>query len=94
MYRKQLDIAKELINQGKTDQALTLLDKLVQVDSFPYKEQAYYLRGNTYRKRGDWQHALNNYQQAIDLNPQSPAAQARNMILDILNFYHKDMFNQ
>lgn len=54
----------------------------------------YYLRGNAYRKKGDWKQALDNYQYAIDLNPDSPAVQARTMAIDILNFYHKDMFNQ
>ena len=38
--------------------------------------------------------ALDNYQYAIELNPDSPAVQARKMAIDILNFYHKDMFNQ
>ena len=33
-----------------------------------------------------------NYQYAIELNPDSPAVQARKMAIDILNFYHKDMF--
>ncbi|KAA6310871.1 hypothetical protein EZS27_037903, partial [termite gut metagenome] len=37
---------------------------------------------------------LNCYQSAFDLNPESPALQARNAIKDILDFYHKDMYNQ
>ena len=41
-----------------------------------------------------WKQALDNYQYAIELNPDSPAVQARKMAIDILNFYHKDMFNQ
>ena len=40
------------------------------------------------------QGALNNYQEAIALDPESPAADARKMVMDILNFYNKDMFNQ
>ena len=58
------------------------------------KDEAYYLMGNAYRKLGDWQKALNNYQSAIELNPDSPALQARKMVMDILNFYNKDMYNQ
>lgn len=94
MDRKQLDIAKELIVQGDIDQALQLIEEILQTNSFLSKDHAYYLRGNAYRKLGNWQQALNNYQQAIDLNPLSPAREARQMVLDILNFYHKDMFNQ
>ena len=37
---------------------------------------------------------LNNYQYAIDLNPESPAQHAYQMAMDILNFYNKDMYNQ
>ena len=55
---------------------------------------AYYLKGNACRKLGDWQGALNNYQEAININPESPAKDARAMMIDILNFYNKDMFNQ
>jgi tetratricopeptide (TPR) repeat protein len=47
-----------------------------------------------YRKQGNWQQALNNYQYAIDLNPESPAQHAYQMAMDILNFYNKDMYNQ
>ena len=38
--------------------------------------------------------ALNNYLEAIDLNPESPAVHAREMIMNILEFYNKDMYNQ
>ena len=58
------------------------------------KDEVYYLRGNAYRKQGNWQQALNNYQSAIEINPESPALQARKMVMDILEFYHKDMYNQ
>ncbi len=91
---EQLIHIKELINQGDVAQAVVLLDALLQQDEFPEKDQAYYLRGNAYRKQGNWQQALNNYQYAIDLNPDSPAKEARRMVMDILEFYHKDMYNQ
>ena len=32
--------------------------------------------------------------EAIDLNPESPAQHAYQMAMDILNFYNKDMYNQ
>ena len=47
-----------------------------------------------YRKMGNWQQALNNYLEAIERNPESPAVSARDMIMNILNFYNKDMYNQ
>lgn len=89
----QLHTIKELINQGDVDKALETLDELLRTTS-TRKDEAYYLRGNVYRKQGNWQQALNNYQSAIELNPASPAVQARQMVMDILEFYHKDMYNQ
>ncbi|WP_294585706.1 tetratricopeptide repeat protein [uncultured Bacteroides sp.] len=90
---EQLNTIKELINQGNVEQAIQMLDEVLQTD-FPGKDEAYYLRGNAYRKKGNWQQALNNYQYAIDLNPEGPALHAHQMVMDILNFYNKDMFNQ
>lgn len=90
---EQLDTIKMLISQGNVEQALYQLDQMLQND-FPEKDQAFYLRGNAYRKQGNWQQALNNYQYAIDLNPNSPALHAHQMVMDILNFYNKDMYNQ
>lgn len=93
-----LNDIKELITQGNVDEAILALDQLLLTDSANNeeinREEAYYLRGNAYRKQGNWQQALNNYQSAIELNPQSPAVQAQKMAMDILNFFNKDMFNQ
>lgn len=90
---EQLNTIKELINQGNVEQAILLLNEILQTD-IPARDEAYYLLGNAYRKQGDWQQALNNYQYAIDLNPESPAQQAQQMAMDILNFFNKDMYNQ
>lgn len=89
----QLKTIKELINQGDIEKALQALDEFLRTEPVG-KDEAYYLMGNAYRKLGDWQKALNNYQSSIELNPDSPALQARKMVMDILNFYNKDMYNQ
>ena len=52
----------------------------------------YYRLGNEYRKQGNWQMALNNYMEAIALDPESPAVQAKEMLDQILSFYHKDYY--
>lgn len=87
---EKLKEIKNLIAEGSTEHAI---DQLINLNP-EYAAEAYYLLGNAFRKKGDWQGALNNYQEAIALNPDSPAAEARNMVMDILNFYNKDMFNQ
>jgi tetratricopeptide (TPR) repeat protein len=53
----------------------------------------YYQLGNRYRQEGNWQMALNNYMEAIALDPDSPAVTARKMLEDILNYYNKDLYN-
>mgnify|MGYP001294626812 CR=1 FL=1 len=75
---EQLNTIKELINQGNVEQAILQLDEILQTD-FPGKDEAYYLRGNAYRKQSNWQQALNNYRYAIDLNPDSPGLSGRSM---------------
>lgn len=89
---EQLKTIKELINQGDVRQAIQKLDDFLQIPS-PSRDEAYYLRGNAYRKQGNWQQALNNYQKSLELNPDSPAKQAHQAVMNILNFYNKDMYN-
>lgn len=55
--------------------------------------EEWYRRGNQYRRQGDWQHAINCYMEAIDIDAHSPAVEAKKMLEDILNFYNKDAYN-
>lgn len=55
--------------------------------------EEWYKKGNEYRRQGDWQHAINCYLEAIELDPASPAVEAKQMLEDILNFYNKDAYN-
>lgn len=53
----------------------------------------YYKLGNEYRRKGDWKHAIDNYFEAIALDPESPAVEAKQMLDDMFAFYCKDMYN-
>ncbi|MBR2103520.1 MAG: tetratricopeptide repeat protein [Prevotella sp.] len=53
----------------------------------------YYRLGNESRKQGKYGEAISYYMQAEELDPDGPAATARQMLEDILNFYCKDMYN-
>lgn len=90
--KEKLIIVKELIREGQLETAIEQLSQYIQTNSTD--DEPYYLLGNAYRKQGNWQLALNNYLEAIERNPESPAVQAHQMIMDILNFYNKDMYNQ
>lgn len=82
---------KELIDSGSTSDAIRKLDNLLEID--PTNDYLYYLRGNAFRKESNWRKALDNYLEAIAINPESPATEARQMVMDILEFYNKDMYN-
>ena len=55
--------------------------------------EEYYRKGNEARKEGLWHEAINCYLQAIELDPESPAVEAKKMLDDIMAFYHKDAYN-
>lgn len=88
---QNMDAIKQLINEGKTDEAIRLLDEYIEKNRTT--DEAYYLRGNAYRKKGDIRLALNNYLTALELNPDSPARIAHDQLVRIMNFYHKDRYN-
>ena len=90
--KEKLSSIEASIKEGKLKTAIRELSRYIQADD--EDDEAYYLLGNAYRKLGDWQMALNNYLEAMERNPESPAVQAHQMMMDILNFYNKDMYNQ
>ena len=87
-----METIKQLITDGKTDEAIRLLDEYIEKNTS--SDEAYYLRGNAYRKKWDIRQALNNYLTAMELNSDSHAQIAHDQLISIMNFYNKDMFNQ
>lgn len=87
---KHLEEIDKMIQGGAINEAI---DNLKEMLSSTKDDQAFYLLGNAYRKKGDFQNALNNYLEAIAINPQSPASEAHQMLMNILEFYHKDLYN-
>ena len=59
----------------------------------PQTSQQWYERGNALRREGRWGDAMNCYAEAIALDPDSPAVEARRMLDDIMNSYNKDLYN-
>jgi tetratricopeptide (TPR) repeat protein len=79
-----------LLASDRADEAIGLMERY----EGPMDDVLYYLLGNAWRKKGNWQMAMNNYVEAVRLNPDSPAAQALEIANEILDFYNKDMYNQ
>ena len=59
----------------------------------PMDDNAYYLRGNIYRKMEMFGNALNDYRKAVELNPQSLAVIAIEILNEILEYRNTDLLN-
>jgi len=90
---ERLDAIEVVLRDGSPDEAIRLLREYIASCVTP-SDKAFYLLGNAYRKKGDWQGAINNYLEAMAINPDSPARNAYTIANEILDFYNKDMYNQ
>lgn len=90
---EDLNRAKELLNSDKITEAIELLNRLIEDEDAHLKDEAYYVRGNAFRRGNNWREAINDYSRAIELNPDSPALAMRQGCIEILDFFNKDMFN-
>lgn len=82
---------KELLESNKNEEALMEINRYIEAHL--QEDEAYFIRGNIYRKYGNWKFAIENYCEASSLNPNSPAVQACEAIKEILDFYHTDLYN-
>ena len=87
------DRIQALLDGNRADDAIALLEQF-RSEGGVMDDTLFYLLGNAHRKKGNWQMAINNYLEAIHLNPESPATRALEIANDILEFYNKDMYNQ
>lgn len=53
----------------------------------------YYDKGNKHRQEGNLSEALNCYMAAAEIDPNSPAKAAAEIMKNIINFYCKDIYN-
>lgn len=88
----ELSVLKNRLTEGVSE---TLIQDFKEyISAHPESDEAYFLLGNAYRRQENWEFALNAYQQAMDLNVESPARMAYDAIQEVLAFYNKDMYNQ
>lgn len=80
-----------LISENELEQALVLLDERLAGNA--QDDAAYYLKGTLFWKQGNWKMAIENYLKATEINPESPARQAYEMVMEIINFSNPDLYN-
>lgn len=56
-------------------------------------EKEFITQGDIAWKEQNWKECLDNYTEAIRINPCSQAVAKREMVKRILDFYNKDMLN-
>ena len=93
MESKEYEEIKREIESGKTESAMEHIDCLLE-NGHASDARLHYLKGSAYMKKGDWRGAINCFLESEELDPESPAKEAREMLYDILEFYNKDMYNQ
>lgn len=84
---------QDLLERHRADEAIAEIEAWRQGGG-EMDDELWYLLGNAWRKKGNWQMAMNAYLEATNLNPESPAQQALDIANEILAFYNKDMYNQ
>lgn len=82
------DIIKDLIAENRLEEAIELLNRRIEQNE--KDDEAYYLLGNIFRKKGNWKQATFYYLSATEINPESPAKQAQEVLVDIQNFMNPD----
>ena len=86
---------RQLLADDHIEQAIADANTLIaSVDAdASLRAEAYYLRGNAYRRLNDLRMAQNSYLESAELDPEGPGAQAFGVLQEILEFYNKDYYN-
>ncbi len=75
----------------KLNELIAGLDKIIAGGKATAED--YYNRGRLYWKLGDKGRAISDYNSAVALDPDSPAAEALKLALSVMDFYHTDLYN-
>ena len=92
---KTIQEIKEMLSRSEGEQALEAASEIIDSKGVNRETlaNAYYLRGNAYRQNGNVRMALNSYLEALELDPDGPAAEAYRHLQELLAYYHKDYYN-
>lgn len=91
---KNIEEIKRLLQESRSDEVIRATDGcLSEFDNNCLKAEILYLRGSAFRQKGDWKQAMNAYLRAIELDPESPAAESYKAAEQVLGYYHKDYYN-
>lgn len=88
---KDLQQIKEKLQADFITEAIEDLNLFISEN--PNSEEAFFLRGNAYRRLNNWKMAVSDYSCAKQLNPNGAGARAYDAAIEVLNFFNTDNFN-
>lgn len=81
----------DLIAENRLEEAIIEINK--RLESEPDDDDLYFVRGKLYWRTGDRRQAINDYEQAVELNNHSRAVHALENAREILSFFNPDLLN-
>lgn len=90
---RTIEEIKKDITDGNTDRDALITELSEIIVAQPDNDEAYLQRGLLNWRAGNRAKAINDYNQALRINPDSEARLALKATYDILDFYNKDLFN-
>lgn len=84
-------IIEQLISEGNLDKAISMLDH--EIERHPNDDALWYLRGKSYWRMGRKAYAISDFEEAVHINPESPAVHALELARGIMDFYNPDLLN-
>lgn len=82
---------KKLIADGRYEEAISRLDRAIEQDAAD--AELWYERGRVYWRLGRKGDAISDYEEAVYLDPESPARHALQLARDVMDFYNPDLLN-
>ncbi|MDE6300709.1 MAG: tetratricopeptide repeat protein [Muribaculaceae bacterium] len=76
-----------------TDDIQEKIQRITEEIASKPSADGYYRRGKLYWRVGDRQHAITDFNQAVQMDADSPAAIYLNMTRDVMDFYNTDLYN-
>ena len=92
---KTIQEIRDMLSRSEGQEALDATSEIIAGKGVTKETlaTAYFLRGNAYRQSGNVRMALNSYLEAMELDPDGPAAEAYSHCIQILDYYNKDYYN-
>lgn len=88
---KEIDEIGLLVADDRYDEAISRLDHAIEHDAG--NAALWYERGRIYWRLGQKTNAISDYEEAVYLDPHSPARHALELARQVMDFYNPDLLN-